>query len=74
MPSSSTNTCTIAMTMILGASTRSLRMSWNQFPEEDESEAEESEEEGSMRREELGRPRTPEPSSLGMQDDYERGA
>lgn len=40
-------------------------------PEEDESEAEESEEERSARREELGRPRTPEPTSLGMQDDYD---
>lgn len=40
-------------------------------PEEDESEAEESEEERSARREELGRPRTPEPTSLGMHDDYD---
>ncbi|THH10705.1 hypothetical protein EW145_g1157 [Phellinidium pouzarii] len=40
-------------------------------PEEDETELEESEEERSARREELGRPRTPEPSSLGMhEDDY----
>ena len=38
-------------------------------PEEDETELEESEEERSARREELGRPRTPEPSSLGMHDD-----
>lgn len=45
-------------------------------PEEDETEAEESEEERNARREELGRPRTPEPSSLGMHDDdeeHERG-
>ena len=48
--------------------------------EEDEGDIEESEEERSARREELGRPRTPEPSSLGMRDDdfdrsrRERGA
>lgn len=45
-------------------------------PEEDETEAEESDEERSARREELGRPRTPEPSSFGMHDDddhHERG-
>ncbi|KAH8116852.1 hypothetical protein DFH11DRAFT_1505549 [Phellopilus nigrolimitatus] len=42
-------------------------------PEEDESELDESDEERSARRDELGRPRTPEPSSLGMhEDDYER--
>lgn len=42
-------------------------------PEEDEAEAEESEEERHARREELGRPRTPEPTSLGMhEEDYER--
>ncbi|TDL24867.1 hypothetical protein BD410DRAFT_785591 [Rickenella mellea] len=45
-------------------------------PEEDESEVEsdmeETDEERSARREELGRPRTPEPSSLGMVNgDYE---
>lgn len=36
---------------------------------EDENDVEESEEERSARREELGRLRTPEPSSLGMHDD-----
>ncbi|KAI5116796.1 hypothetical protein M0805_001798 [Coniferiporia weirii] len=42
-------------------------------PEEDESDLEESEEERSARREELGRPRTPEPSSLGMhEEEYEQ--
>ena len=40
-------------------------------PEEDETEAEESEEERHARREELGRPRTPEPSSLGMREEDE---
>lgn len=41
--------------------------------EEDENDVEESEEERSARKEELGRPRTPEPSSLGMHDDdFER--
>lgn len=41
--------------------------------EEDEKDVEESEEEMSARKEELGRLRTPEPSSLGMQDDdFER--
>lgn len=37
--------------------------------EEDEGDVEESEEERNARREELGRPRTPEPSSMGMHDD-----
>lgn len=40
-------------------------------PEEDETEIEESEEERHARREELGRPRTPEPSSLGMREEDE---
>ena len=54
--------------MIAGAFTLTFRTNWR-LQEEDEGDIEESKEERSAKREELGRPRTPEPSSLGMRDD-----